>query len=55
MRDTQPAKDKMENQLEIEKENKPSSDKAEDVAGRKEKGSVTGLLQKMTGDPGKKS
>jgi hypothetical protein len=40
---------KMENQLEINKANKPTLDSSEDVAGRKEKGTGTKILEKVTG------
>ncbi|TKA65826.1 hypothetical protein B0A55_08880 [Friedmanniomyces simplex] len=43
---------KMENSLEMNKANKVETKEASDVAGRKEKGSGTGLLEKLT--PGKK-
>lgn len=38
----------MENELEMVKDNKRETDGANDVAGREHKGSVTGLLQKLT-------
>ena len=44
----------MENELEMRKENKQKLNSADEVAGRKEKGSMTGLLQKVTGDPASK-
>jgi len=43
----------MENSLEMAKANKVDTTKASQVAGRKEKGTGTGLLDKLT--PGKKS
>lgn len=39
----------MENALEINKANKPTLDSSEDVAGRKEKGTGTKVLEKLTG------
>ena len=47
----------MENDLDIKKVkmNKQSMDSAGDVAGRKENGSMTKVLEKVTGDPSKKS
>lgn len=44
----------MENELEMRKENKQEVNSADEVAGRKEKGTMTGLLEKVTGDPGSK-
>lgn len=44
----------MENKLEMRKENKQETNSADEVAGRKEKGSIPGLLQKVTGDSGSK-
>lgn len=38
----------MENELEMAKDNKRKTDSANDVAGREHKGSVTGLLEKLT-------
>ncbi|KAK4893262.1 hypothetical protein LTR27_008385 [Elasticomyces elasticus] len=43
---------KMENSLEMNKANKVETTQASQVAGRKEKGTGTGLLDKLT--PGKK-
>jgi hypothetical protein len=40
----------MENELELDKANKPTLDSSEDVAGRKEKGTGTKILEKLTGD-----
>lgn len=48
------ASDKMENELEMQKEHKHKVHSADEVAGRKDKGSMTGLLEKVTGDPGSK-
>ena len=48
-----PLAGKMENELELNKANKPKAEKPEDIAGRKDKGSMTGLLEKIT--PGKSS
>lgn len=53
MREQGYASDKMENQLEMQKEHKQQVDSADEVAGRKEKGTMTGLLDKLTGDPQK--
>ena len=53
MRDQTHSSDKMENELEMQKEHKQSIDSADQVAGRKEKGTATGLLDKLTGDPHK--
>lgn len=44
------SENKMENELEMQKGNKQGLDSADEVAGREEKGSATGLLQKLTGD-----
>ncbi|KAK4506189.1 hypothetical protein PRZ48_004154 [Zasmidium cellare] len=38
---------KMENKLEVNKENKPKTEKATDVAGRKEKGTPGGFFKKL--------
>jgi hypothetical protein len=46
------ASDKMESELEMNKANKPSPEKPEDVAGRENKGVMTGLLDKITSKPG---
>lgn len=45
----------MENDLEINKANKPTLDSSEDVAGRKEKGTGTKIIEKLTGRAGDKS
>lgn len=45
----------MENELEMQKENKQGLDNAEQVAGREGKGTGTGLLEKLTGHPSEKS
>lgn len=37
----------MENKLEMNKENKPKTEKATDVAGRKEKGTPGGFFKKL--------
>lgn len=44
----------MENELEEKKESKKSLDSAEDVAGRKEEGTRTKTLEKLTGNPSEK-
>ena len=41
----------MENELELAKANKTKAEQPEDVAGRKDKGSMTGLLEKLTPNP----
>ena len=38
----------------MQKEHKHKVHSADEVAGRKDKGSMTGLLEKVTGDPGSK-
>lgn len=38
----------MENELELAKDNKRKTETVHDVAGRENKGSVTGLLEKLT-------
>lgn len=53
MRDQTHSSDKMENELEMQKGHKEGADSAEEVAGRKDKGAMTGLLEKVTGDPKK--
>lgn len=53
MREQSHSSDKMENELEMQKERKGSLDSADQVAGRKEKGTMTGLMEKLTGDPKK--
>ena len=45
---------KMENELELQKANKTKAQVPEDIAGRKDKGSMTGLLQKLTPDKSNK-
>ncbi|KAK5163644.1 uncharacterized protein LTR77_010593 [Saxophila tyrrhenica] len=40
---------KMENELELDKANKGSLNSSDDVAGRKDKGTGTKVLEKMTG------
>ena len=50
MRNKDWASDKMENELEMQKANKTKATQPEDVGGRKEKGSMTGLLEKLTPD-----
>lgn len=37
----------MENELELVKDNKRKTETVEDVAGRQEKGSMTGFLEKL--------
>lgn len=50
MREQGHADDKMENELEMQKEHKQGADSADQVAGREEKGAMTGLLEKVTGN-----
>ena len=51
MRSKSSAPDKMENELEMKKDSKQTLNKAEDVAGRENKGTGTKILEKITGDP----
>ena len=50
MRQKDWSSDKMENELEMHKANKTKAQKPEDIAGRKEKGSMTGMLEKLIPD-----
>lgn len=54
MREKDWSSDKMENELEMQKANKTKSQKPEDIGGRKHKGSMTGLLEKLTPDKSNK-
>lgn len=54
MREKEWSSDKMENELEMQKANKTKATKPEEVGGRKGKGTMTGLLEKITPDPRKK-
>ena len=47
-RGKQPDDTKLENELEMVKDNKRKTDTVNDVAGREDKGSLTGLLEKLT-------
>ena len=47
--------DKMENELEMQKANKTKAQTADEVGGRKGKGTGLGLLEKITPDPKKES
>ena len=50
-----PIEGKMENELEINKANKPSTNSANEVAGRKDKGPMDKVMDKITGDPESKT
>ena len=53
MREKEWSSDKMENELEMQKANKTKAQSADEIGGRKGKGSMTGLLEKITPDPKK--
>ena len=51
MRASASSDDKMENELEMKKANKQELNSSEDVAGQEKKGTISKVMDKVTGKP----